>query len=292
MNYEHWETFITLAETNSFTRTAEKLNISQTTVTNRIKQLENQIGKLLFIRDTRSVKLSEAGTILYPFAKKGIDILKHGEFVARSFIDYDEKLAIGSLVSIWHYFLLPYVQKLKLNYSNYTLRLYTGHTQRMFQLLLDGIIDVCVVPSKPQHPDLEYVRLFEEPFYLVGSSDLFKEDVVELTRDQLNKSSFIHIPWETPFIEWFHNEIGVKLFPSIEVDDTTLYVRILLEQKMMGFLPNVVARQYIKNKELIKIPFKSVFPMPKRSIYLVHHKKNKGSRALQSFKNILINVKS
>ncbi|WP_412676488.1 LysR family transcriptional regulator [Aneurinibacillus migulanus] len=82
MNYEHWETFITLAETNSFTRTAEKLNISQTTVT------------------------------------------------------------------------------LKLNYSNYTLRLYTGHSKRMFQLLLDGIIDVCVVPSKPQHPDLEYVRLF------------------------------------------------------------------------------------------------------------------------------------
>lgn len=133
---------------------------------------------------------------------------------------------------------------------------------------------------------------FEEPFYLVGSPELFIEDVVELTREQLNKSSFIHIPWETPFIEWFHNEIGVKLFPSIEVDDTTLYVRILLEQKMRGFLPDVVAHQYIKNKQLIKIPFKSVFPMPKRSIYLVYHKKNKGSRALQSFKNILINVES
>ncbi|MMZ56666.1 hypothetical protein D1872_185660 [compost metagenome] len=61
---------------------------------------------------------------------------------------------------------------------------------------------------------------------------------------------------------------------------------------MRGFLPDVVAHQYIKNKQLIKIPFKSVFPMPKRLIYLVYHKKNKGSRALQSFKNILINVES
>ncbi|PLR94438.1 hypothetical protein CVD19_17265 [Bacillus sp. T33-2] len=114
-----------LSETNSFSRTAELLNVSQTTVTSRIKQLENHIGKKLFIRDTRHVQLSEAGTVLYPFAKKGVNMLKQGEFTARSYINHDEKIEIGSLVSLWHYFLLPYVHSFRHQNPDYI----CGYTQ-------------------------------------------------------------------------------------------------------------------------------------------------------------------
>lgn len=289
MDYEHWETFISLAETHSFTRTAEQLNISQTTVTNRIKQLENHIGKLLFVRDTRRVQLSEAGLKLYPYAKQGVTILKKGEFVAKSFIDFDETLGIGSLVSIWHYFLLPYVQQLKLENPNFTIRINTGHTKRMIQLLLDEVIDVCIIPYKPHHPDLEVIELFEEPFHLVGSPSALKRIDTPLTGEGLHRWQFIHIPWETPFIEWFQSEIGNSLFPSIEVDDTTIFMRFLLEQEMIGFIPKMVANQYLNNGELCVIPYEPKYELPKRSIYFVYHKRNSDLRSLSALKNLLLN---
>lgn len=286
MDFEHWETFITLADCKSFTRTAELMNVSQTTVTNRIKQLENQIGKILFVRDTRSVQLSEAGSVLYPFARKGIETLKQGEFLAKSFVDFDEKIEVGGLISLWHYYLYPFIQEFRETYPNYLLRLHTGPTKRVFQLLFDGIVDVCIVPSRPQHPDMESLTLFEESFVLVGSPAM--ADVKEMTANELQQQSFIHIPWETPFIEWFHNEIGSTLLPIIEVDDTTLFTRILLDHNMIGFLPESVAKPYIEKNELIIIPFKSSYPIPKRTIHCIHHKKNSNSRAVQAFKNLLL----
>ncbi|WP_164984914.1 LysR family transcriptional regulator [Ammoniphilus sp. CFH 90114] len=287
MDYEHWETFLALADTHSFSRTAELLHISQTTVTNRIKQLENKVGKLLFVRDTRSVRLSEAGLALYPYAKKGLELLKQGELVAKNSIDFDEILAIGSHVSIWHYFLLPYIHELR-NQSQYTLRFFTGHTKRMLDLLMDGRLDACVVPTPPHHPYLEGIELFQESFQLVASPFLFTQVPLHLTSEELRTLPFIHIPWESPFLDWFHQDIGTRLLPSIEVDDTTVLTRLLLNHKMLAFLPELVARSFIQSGELISIPFRSLHPIPKRSIYLVFHKKNRYSRAFLDFKRLLL----
>ncbi|WP_374702902.1 LysR substrate-binding domain-containing protein [Bacillus sp. T33-2] len=154
--------------------------------------------------------------------------------------------------------------------------------------LFDGIIDVCVIPFKPQHPDLISIKLFEENFLLIGCPSSFTETTQALALDQFDKSSFLHIPWETPFMEWFKNEIGFTFFPSIEVDDTTIYMKLLLEQKMMGFLPEIVARPYIETNKLRSIKFISSTPIPKRSVYLVYNKKICNSRSFQALSSLIL----
>lgn len=61
MTFEELNTFITLTQTRSFSRTAELLFTSQSTVSFRIKKIEAQIGRTLFERNTRSIELTPAG---------------------------------------------------------------------------------------------------------------------------------------------------------------------------------------------------------------------------------------
>ena len=69
MNTKQLEYFISVAETLSFTKTAEKFYISQTAITQQIKSLEEQIQVTLFIRNKRRVELTPAGKVFLCEAK-------------------------------------------------------------------------------------------------------------------------------------------------------------------------------------------------------------------------------
>ena len=74
MDLENLKTFLTLSKLKNFTQTANEHFVVQSTVTNRIMELEKELGKKLFIRDKKSVELTEAGKHLIPYAKRMIEI--------------------------------------------------------------------------------------------------------------------------------------------------------------------------------------------------------------------------
>lgn len=65
------EEFVSLVETNSFQETAFKLNISQSSLTKHIQKLESELGVSLF---DRSVRMNEYSKILYPYAKRMLEV--------------------------------------------------------------------------------------------------------------------------------------------------------------------------------------------------------------------------
>lgn len=69
MDFEQLRAFYTLAQTKNFTKAAEMLHLVQSTVTMRIKQLEEKVGKPLFTRDKRSVEITQAVLYLAPLCR-------------------------------------------------------------------------------------------------------------------------------------------------------------------------------------------------------------------------------
>lgn len=66
--------FVALAESETFLKAADVLSISQPTLSRHIKSLEAELGVTLFERTTRSLKLSEYGEVLLPYAKQIIEL--------------------------------------------------------------------------------------------------------------------------------------------------------------------------------------------------------------------------
>ena len=67
-------TFIALAEIRNFTKTAEQLFVAQSTVTNRIRDLEEELGKPLFIRNRKQIELTPAGEKFLDYAQRFIQL--------------------------------------------------------------------------------------------------------------------------------------------------------------------------------------------------------------------------
>lgn len=70
MNTESIKTFIMLSKLKNFTRTAERMYVAQSTVTNRIGELENETGKRLFVRKQGGVELTEEGELFLGYAER------------------------------------------------------------------------------------------------------------------------------------------------------------------------------------------------------------------------------
>ena len=80
MNSEGIRTFIMLSKLKNFTRTAERMYVAQSTVTNRIAELENETGKKLFVRRQGGVELTEEGKLFLSYAQR-IYELESGQIV-------------------------------------------------------------------------------------------------------------------------------------------------------------------------------------------------------------------
>ena len=96
MELRHLHYFLSIAETSSFTRAAASLHVTQPTLSHQIRQLEREIGKPLFDRMGRGVRLTEPGKVLQDYARRAIKEIQSG---LRAVAELDGlvhgKLAVG-----------------------------------------------------------------------------------------------------------------------------------------------------------------------------------------------------
>lgn len=91
-------TFIALAQIKNFTKTAQQLFVAQSTVTNRIHDLETELGKELFVRTHKQVDLTPAGEKFLEYAQRFIDLEISAFQDLQSPTAYAQKIHIGGCV--------------------------------------------------------------------------------------------------------------------------------------------------------------------------------------------------
>lgn len=286
MDFDKLLTFLTVADTKSFSRTAELLHVSQSTVTTRIKQLEGDLGKPLFLRDTRHVDLTSSAKALYPYLKRSFEIIKEGELAAKSILEFDDSLGVGCFHSIWHALLLPVVQSYQRIHPSFAVRNFSGSSERLIQLMLDGIADISIIATVPKYPDLESVSMFNENFVLIGNLQQVSDDVI-LSPESLRSLPFVFMKWESPFADWFEREISIHFYPITEVDDSTLLLRYIVENNGISFMPYSVASVFMKKYNLKIYQFSKETPI--RTLYLTYRKRRLDSIALCHFLELIHN---
>ena len=79
MNLKQLEAFVQIADSGSFSKAAKELYLTQPTISAHVSTLEKELNTRLFVRNTKEVKLSESGTLLYDYAKQMIILQKQIE---------------------------------------------------------------------------------------------------------------------------------------------------------------------------------------------------------------------
>ncbi|MBL8079795.1 MAG: LysR family transcriptional regulator [Anaerolineales bacterium] len=183
--------FVAVAETGSFSRAAERCNITQPSLSQQIMKLEQELGETLFERLPRKVVLTDAGRILLPRAITILGDLQNIKHTLNQNMDAGHGLLHVGFIPTIAPFVLPHViKRFSQEYPNAHLTVQEDVTESLVHDLIDGKLDVGIT-SMPIHNKLIRTQeLHTEPL-LVASSR--KNDII--TRASIRVKELDDLPF-------------------------------------------------------------------------------------------------
>ena len=184
--------FLESCRLGSITKAAEKMNVTQPTMSRQIKDLEYELGEKLFERSNYSIKLTKAGELLRDRAE---DILSMADRTVEDFkaINGDEitgDIMIACAESRNISFLAKCINKVKQSYPGINFHLYSGDSERVLEKLDKGLFDFAVI--------VENVDLMKYNCLSVHAVDrwgvIMRKDSILARKDYIEKDDLIGLP--------------------------------------------------------------------------------------------------
>ena len=158
--------FLEIARAGNMTRAAETLHVSQPTLSKQIKDLEEELGKKLFIRKSTSLSLTDEGMLL---RKRAEDILDMVDKTTAEFKALDEitggEVHIGCAESYQIKYLAQAIHSFKKKYPLFRYHLTSGNTEQVTERLDRGLIDFAVIVEPPNLSRYNYLELPESDIW-------------------------------------------------------------------------------------------------------------------------------
>lgn len=160
--------FVAVTNEKSVSLGAQRLGVTQSNVTHRIKQLEKVVGYTLFHRVPKGVILTKEGKKLYPYAVDIVKKTKEAELQMKN-ISHQELLRVGTSQANSAIRLLEFCKKLNKKYPDMQIEISTNGTPKVIEDLLDYKIDIGFVAGNPNHKDIVVLNRFNDDLYFIES---------------------------------------------------------------------------------------------------------------------------
>ncbi len=278
-------TFIHVAELGSFTRAAEQLGYSQSTISFQIKQLEEELGCLLFERINHTITLTERGRDLVSYAHR-IRTLTD-EFHESSTQDAECRGHIHIVMpdSVCEEMIYAHYLDFHERYPQISIKLTTADTLAMFDMLDHNEADVIITLDSHSYRR-DYVIAKEEPLsmhFVAGKRSKFAGKRGLSVRD-IAGEPFVLTEHGQGYRRVFDKELAkhsLDITPVLEIGRTDIITHILKESDMISYLPDFVTAELIAAGELCYLDVTDM----KVEIWkqLIYHKNKWLSRSLRTF---------
>ena len=250
MNTESIKTFIMLSKLKNFTRTAERMYVAQSTVTNRIGELENETGKRLFIRKQGGVELTEEGELFLGYALRIVELEESFIQQVNSAAKYDRKLRIGAINAVYEGELYPLISGFFRANEDVSLKVVLGHSADLLRMLQDDVVDIAFSYIPLKKAGFECRRFSSDKLALLvsPSANGYPNGI---TKKQLVSCRYLMCN----FAFGDAGEFIRSLFPSrhafgFEIDNSGKLLDYLKDGLGYSFLPCKMAKKEIASGEL------------------------------------------
>ena len=265
---EQYRIFNVVAKSQSFSKAAEALFMTQSAVSQSIKQLENSIDMILFQRTSKGVRLTEAGNILYKYTSSAMELLETGllKIDALKTLD-DGELKIGASDSISTHFLLPHLEMFHKIYPNIKIKIINRVTSETIDLLKNGKIDIAFGNLPIQDNDLEVIECMSVQDTFVAGNDFLSLKDKLFSREEISNLPLILLENKAnsrKYVDKVFLESGQVLTPSIELGAHDLLLQLAKINLGVSCVVKEFSQNYIKNKSVFELKQKN--PIPKRAI--------------------------
>ena len=168
---ELYRVFKEVAETGNISAAAKNLYISQSAVSQSIKQLESALQARLFARSPRGVALTSEGQMLYQYVRSALGLIATGE----DKLSQAQQLLLGTLVigasdTVTSWFLTPYLDEFHRQHPGIRLKIVSGRSAKVLSMLKSGAVDIAFA-SSPADSAVESWPCFATHSVFVAAAD-------------------------------------------------------------------------------------------------------------------------
>lgn len=269
MHIEQIRTFLEVAATGNFNRAAENLNVTQSTVSARIRTLEERLGRPLFARSHAGAQLTPAGRQLQRYAANLQRLWQRAEQDIALPRGYRASLGLGSQVSLWERLILRWIPWMRRSAPDVALRVEADYSTSLMRQLVDGVLDIGVMYQPRQTPGLVVEELLVEQLILVSTR--------EYEAGQPWIQDYVFVDWGRQY-RIAHNEAFPGLAPAVSVGLGPLGLRYILANGGAGYFPVRVVRPLLAEGRVFRVP---ETPVMRRPAYVVYDASPADSELLQ-----------
>jgi DNA-binding transcriptional LysR family regulator len=229
-------TFVEIVKTRSFVRAAEQLNVSQTTVSARIRALEEQLGRPVFIRSKHGASLTPAGEQFLRYAPSLVQLWER----ARHHVAVPEGrraiLSIGGEMSLWDPWLVRWLHWMRRSAPKVALRVQVGLPETLTDQVAAGSLDVAVVYAPQYRPGMHVEQLLEEKLVLVTT---------DASAKAVEPDSYVYVDWGPDFAEHHELSFPKDADPALCVGLGPLALAYILEAGGSGYFRQRVVEPHL-----------------------------------------------
>lgn len=259
MNIEHMRAFLEVAATGSFQLAADKLCITQSTVSARIKALEDRLNRILFARRRNGAELTAGGQ---QFHRHALTAVRAWD-LARQEIALPEDLQaivnLGVQLNHWDQIVPPWLSWMEQHAPSIATQVVAEYTQPLMDRLRDRLLDIAIVYDPQQRAELAIEPYINEPLVLVSTEPR--------TVGEGRVPGYVFIDWGDTFKAQHSLAFPEIPSPKMSLGLCTVGLQHILQQGGSGYFIEASVQPYIDSGQLYRVEDAPIFQRPTYLVY-------------------------
>jgi len=253
-------TFLEVIKTGSFVGAAANLNLTQTAVSARIRVLEDQLDRPLFVRNKAGAKLTGAGEQFQRFATTLVQVWERARNQVAMPAGRERIVTIGGEHTLWNPLLRDWLVWMRRECLDVAVRVQIDNEDSLMEQVQDGVIDVAVIYAPPRRTGIVTELLVEEKLVAVSTHEEDREGFGD---------DYVHVDWGTDFSASHHAALTKAASAAVSVNFGPLALDYILASGGSGYFRMETVEPYLKAGRLHLIESKPIFSYSIFAVYSV-----------------------
>ncbi len=251
-------TFLEIVACGSFVQAAERLHVTQTAVSARVKTLEDLLGRQLFVRNKAGASLTPAGE---QFVRHAMTLMQVWERARQQMAVPPGRRAlvtVGCEISLWQPLLLDWLMWMRSQAPDLALRTEVGVAEDLLERVAHGTLDIGIAYAPRQRPGLRIELLIEEKLVLVSTSP---------ARKAPQPADYVYVDWGQEFAA--QHSLAFPELSSVGLSSSLgpLGLEYVLAVGGAGYFRQNVVRKHLQEGRLHRVSGAPEFLYPAYAVY-------------------------
>ncbi|MBQ0064405.1 MAG: LysR family transcriptional regulator [Firmicutes bacterium] len=292
MDFKQLQSFVSVVKYKSFTQAAKQLYISQPTISAHINQLEEELGKRLILRTTKSIELTPIGQEIYSYAINILDMKNRMVSVCQS--QAKKIIHVGASTIPSAYILPEILAEFGSKNADTYFSLHQNNSQGIVDGLKEGLFDIGLIGMKVEDETITCIPFFQDHMVLISPVN---EHYLNLKQQNTNIEQLLKEPiilrekgsGSKKSVDHFLEQLGIldnDLNNVARINDQEAIKNLVAGGLGISILSEMAARNFIVEKRVLDFSLEN-YGMH-RDLYLIYRKNYIRKSYVQSFIHFLL----